>query len=316
MITFDRVTKRYARLGGSAEAVRDLSVTIRTGAITAVLGPNASGKTTMLRMLAGQLAPTGGTISIAGRPVATDARIPHFAVAHDGNNFGDSRLREYLSFARSRPGWSMHEYRRLADTFELPSRGYLHKLSLGQRAGFAIACALASAAPHVVIDEAHAGLDVPKRLALYEELVRTNAEDGRSIIIASHNVGELERIAEDAIVLRDGRLIEATEVDDLAGRFVRVIGPAEGVQRTVGSRRVVAQRELGATLEATVDVSSSPLDPSPAGVVVTPVDFQEAFVALLGRQGAGMPGDDAAHSAGSTGAHANSTNESTKGSTS
>ncbi|MGO2111684.1 MAG: ATP-binding cassette domain-containing protein, partial [Pseudoclavibacter sp.] len=66
-ITFDNVGKRYAKLGGATQAVRGLTASIRTGAITAVLGPNASGKTTMLRMLAGHEAPTSGTISIDGR---------------------------------------------------------------------------------------------------------------------------------------------------------------------------------------------------------------------------------------------------------
>ncbi|MGO2113075.1 MAG: hypothetical protein ACTH31_15835, partial [Pseudoclavibacter sp.] len=192
-------------------------------------------------------------------------------------------MRDYLSFARSRPSWNNAEYTRLAGVLELPRKGYVHKLSLGQRAGFSIACALASGAPYLIIDEAHAALDVPKRLALYEELVRANGEDGRTVVIASHNVGELERIAEDLIVLGTGELVESTTVEALSARYARLVGPVGAVRRAVAGHLVVAQRELGPTLEATVDISRATLDPQPDGVVVAPVDFLDAFVALIGR---------------------------------
>lgn len=289
MITLNRISKRYRGFGGANDAVRAIDATIRTGAITAVLGPNGSGKTTLLRMLAGQIAPTDGSISIAGRPVSTDARIPYFAVAHDGNNFGEVTMRDCLRMARTRPGWDDAMFERLAERFELPKRRRsLSKLSSGQQAGFAISCALASGAPIIVIDEAHAGMDVPKRLALYEELVRANAEDGRTVIIASHNVGELERIVEDVIVVKDGGLVESTTVESLGTRYARLIGPTDAVGRAVGRRPIVARRELGSSLEVTVDVSDSPLDPAPDGVVVTPVDFQDAFVATI-EDGGAMP---------------------------
>ena len=283
MITFTGVAKRFAGRGGPVHALRGVTAHVPAGTITAVLGPNGSGKTTLLRILAGQLEPTSGAVAFDGRPVATDARIRYVAVAHDGNNIGEVSLRECLAFARSRPGWREHEYERLARRFELPGRGRLHRLSSGQQSAFAVAIALASAAPVVVVDEAHAGMDVPKRLALYEELVRANADEGRTVLIASHNVGELERIAEHVLVLRHGELLAATTVEQLTGRFARVTGSAEAVARAVGERPVVERRTLGPTHEATVDVSAAPLDPlrEREGVVVAPVEFQDAFVALL-----------------------------------
>lgn len=281
MISLQHLTKTFRGIARSRDAVRDVSIDLRPGAITALLGPNGSGKTTLLRLLAGHLAPTSGSIAIDGTVRSTDARVPLCAVAHDGNNVGEVRMSEALHFARSRTGWSPATYQRLAERFELPHNGRLHRMSSGQASAFAVACALASGAPIVVIDEAHAGMDVPKRLALYEELVRANAEDGRTIIVASHNVGELERLVEDVVVLDAGSLVAATTADELASRFVRVVGSADAVARVAGQREVVARRALGPTVELTIDVGRAPIEAS-EGVTIAPVDFQDAFVALLG----------------------------------
>lgn len=280
MINVTALTKKYRGREGEL-AVNHLTAPIRLGSITAILGPNGSGKTTLLRMLAGQLEPTSGEVSIGERRVSTDQRIPYFAIAHEGNNFGELKPKDYVAFARTRPRWQQHTYVRLMERFEIPARRALHKLSTGQQSGFAITCALASGAPIVVIDEAHAGMDVPKRLALYEELVRANAEDARTILVSSHNVGELERVAEDVLILRHGELMAQTTADELASRFARVIGPASAVDQLVGTRSVASQRSLGTVEELVVDVSGRPIEQSLDGTVVTSVDFQDAFVALL-----------------------------------
>ncbi|NLT26627.1 MAG: ABC transporter ATP-binding protein [Microbacteriaceae bacterium] len=280
--------------GARGDALRDLTATIAPGAITAVLGPNGSGKTTLLRILAGQLAESAGGIAIGGRPLPLDARIPYTAVAHGGNNLGEFRMRDALRFAQSRPGWDGAVYERLARAFDLPARGKLHRLSTGQQSGFAIACGLASGAPIVIIDEAHAGLDVPKRFALYEELVRANAEDGRTVLIASHNVGELERLAERLLVLRDGRLIGDLAVEELRGRYLRLVGPSERVAQAAAGAPVVSARVLGPTSELVVDLDGRALDPLPAGVLAEQLDFQEAFVALVRDGEAASPKEAAA----------------------
>ncbi|MDJ1372185.1 ATP-binding cassette domain-containing protein [Gulosibacter molinativorax] len=280
MITIQNLTKKYR--GGDELALNGLTAKIRPGSITAVLGPNGSGKTTLFRLLAGHDFATDGDIRIGGRSIATDARIPYFAVAHEGNNFGEARMRDYLAFARTRPGWNESEYGRLAERFSVPApRKQVSKLSLGQQSSFAIAVALASGAPIVLIDEAHAGMDVPKRNALYEELIRANAEQGRTIVIASHHVGELERVVEDVLIIDRGRIAEATTAEAVSRRFARVLGPREQVLAAVGARPVRSTRQLGPTEEWVVDVAAEPLTQVPGGVMVSPVDFQDAFVALI-----------------------------------
>ncbi|MGO1543100.1 MAG: ATP-binding cassette domain-containing protein [Gulosibacter sp.] len=280
MISTKNLKKTYR--GTEGPALDGIAIDIKIGGITAILGPNGSGKTTLLQMLAGQLEPDEGEVRIGDHRVSTDDRIPYFAVAHEGNNFGEMRMRDLLVFARSRPNWNEQEYQRLAKRFEIPKpRKQISKLSTGQQSAFALILAIAAGAPVLIVDEAHAGMDVPKRLALYEELVRVNAEDGRTILIASHNVGELERVVEDVIILNRGKVVEASTADAIARRFARIIGPHDAVQATAGTRTVRSARRLGPTEEWTVDVSNAPLDHPENGVVVTPVEFQDAFVALI-----------------------------------
>lgn len=279
MIIAKNLQKHYR--GSETVALDAAEISIRTGSITAVLGPNGSGKTTLLQMLSGQLEPTRGEIRIGDKIVETDDRIPYFAVAHEGNNFGEGRIRDYLVFARTRPHWDEPTYKRLEERFGIASRRKrVSKLSTGQQSSFAISIAIASGAPVIVVDEAHAGMDVPKRLALYEELVRANAEDGRTVLIASHNVGELERVVEDVLVLKDGRIIEQSTAESISARFSRIIGPRDAVAATAGDRQVWSTRELGPTTEWIVAVDAQPLSTAD-GVITAPVEFQDAFVALI-----------------------------------
>lgn len=280
MITTSKLTKHYR--GGDRPALIDAEIRIRPGSIAAILGPNGSGKTTLLQLLSGQLFPTSGEIRIGERAIRTDDLVPYFAVAHEGNNIGESRIKDYLGFARARPGWSEAAYERLEQRFGIANRRKrVHKLSTGQQSSFAISLAIASGAPVIVVDEAHTGMDVPKRLALYEELVRVNAEQARTVLIASHNVGELERVVEDVIVLKEGRVVEQTTAEALARRFARIVGPADAVAATAGSRVVRARRDLGAASEWVVDIDAQPMAGPNPGVVVTPISFQDAFVALI-----------------------------------
>lgn len=285
MIQLDGVTKRYSTQSETDTALQPLNLTIEPGSITGILGPNGCGKTTLLRMIAGHLEPTAGTISVNDAITTAVQRVARCVIAHEGNNFGEISMKEVLGFARLRPGWDEELYQHYADRFDLPNKGKIEKLSLGKQSGFAAALALASMAPVVILDEVHAGMDVPTRYALYEEIITANAERGQTFLISTHLVSELDRVIGHLVVLNRGKLLADDSADDFTARFVTVTGPAAAVRDAVLNRRVLAERVLGPTVEVTLD-GPLPADVLERGRLTSaPLTMQDAFAALIQEAG-------------------------------
>lgn len=285
MITLNGVSKQYATQGAHDPALRQLDLEIAAGTITAVLGPNGCGKTTLLRILAGQLRESSGTVSVDGRSLSCDERISLTAIAHEGNNLGDVRISDALSFARMRPGWDEAMYQRCAERFGLPAKGKLSKLSLGKQSGFAAALALASRAPLIILDEVHAGMDVPTRYALYEELIRANAEHGQTIVVATHLIAELDKVIGHLVVLNRGEVLVDEDAETFTTRFTSLTGPGAAVRDATNAHRILSERELGPTLQVTIEGHLAPEVLERGRIAAAPVTMQDAFAALLQEAG-------------------------------
>jgi ABC-2 type transport system ATP-binding protein len=301
MIATDSLTHRYARApraerrlhaAPSGAALDGISIEVPAGSITALIGPNGSGKTTLLRILAGHLPETGGTVRLGGRDLPYDRRLPWTAYAHEGGNFSDDNVRQVLRFARTRPTWDETLFRHLADRFALRLRGNASKQSTGQKSMLAACLALASGAPVLLLDEVHVGLDVPARYAFYEELIAAaaraaDAGSPRAIVLSSHLVSELEPLADAVIVLKAGRVLARTTVDELRARVVALVGPAPAIRSFLATGEggaVLSERTLGPTMEVALDGAPPPrvLERLRAqGIESRPVSFQDAFVNLI-----------------------------------
>lgn len=232
MIIAESLTKRY----GEKVAVADLSFTVRPGAVTGFLGPNGAGKSTTMRMLVGLDQPTDGRITIDGRDyrelpdplrhvgVLLDARAVHpgrsarnhlLMVAHT-HQIPAARVDEVLnmvgldSVARQRAG------------------GF--SLGMGQRLG--VATALLGDPEVLVLDEPVNGLD-PDGVLWMRELLRRLAREGRTVFLSSHLMSELSLIAEDLVVIGQGKLLACGAMDDIvssvAPNTIRVITPDAAV---------------------------------------------------------------------------------------
>lgn len=307
MIATDSLTHRYdgrrvSRGDASARPALDgVSIDVPAGSITGLIGPNGSGKTTLLRILAGHLPETSGTVALGGAvpgagdgpvPTPCDRRLPWVAYAHEGNNFGDDSVRSVLRFARARATWDEPLFTHLAERFHLRLRGGAAKQSTGQKSLLGASIALASGAPILLLDEVHVGMDVPTRYAFYEEVIAAStraAEAGapRAIILSSHLVAELEPLVDAVIVLRSGRVLAQTTVDDLRSRVVVLVGPAPAVRSFLSIHEggpALSERSLGTTLEVTLDTTldADTLDRlRRSGIESHPVSFQDAFVSLI-----------------------------------
>ena len=293
MITLNSISHTYP--GESEAALRDISLTLGDATVTALVGPNGSGKTTLMQILGGLMVPTSGSVAIDGTQASADDLLTGSIMASSSRDLDDVPATILVQYARLRPTWDEALFAHYVDSFSLPvrRRKTLGKLSTGQAAVFAGAIALASGAPLTLLDEIQAPLDVPTRYALYEEVLTLAAEimEGkrpqRRFLISSHMVSELEKVAEDVIVLKKSELLAHESVDDFTCRVCALTGHAsdvEGFLATHPDLTVIASRALGATREIVVDLRDASITEAELAshsLTSSPCSFQDAFAYLI-----------------------------------
>ena len=292
MITLDSITHTYP--GEKEAALRDVSFTLGDATVTALVGPNGSGKTTLVQILGGVMVPTSGSISIDGAQASADELLTGSIIASSARDFDNLSSQCLVTYARLRPTWDEQLFAHYTRRFDLTvNRKYVRKLSGGQAAILSASIALASGAPLTLLDEIQAPLDVPTRYALYEEILALAGEclEGkrppRRFLISSHMVSELEKVAEDVIVLKKGALLTHESIDDFTCRVCALTGHASDVERFLAAHpdlALIASRELGPTREIVVDLRASAVGETELAthsLTSSPCSFQDAFAYLI-----------------------------------
>jgi len=226
LIDIQHLTKDY----GTVRAVDDMTFGVESGAITAFLGPNGSGKTTTLRSLLGLVTPTSGTATIDGRPYAALAQPLHVvgamleATAHPARTArGNLRV---LATEAGVPASRATELLRLVELEGAADRR-AGGFSLGMRQRLGLAGALIGDPQILVLDEPANGLD-PEGIRWLRDFLRGLAAEGRTILLSSHVLSEVAQTVDDVVVIADGRLVVHAplhELTDGAGSRVGVESP-------------------------------------------------------------------------------------------
>src|SRR3954470_22626640 len=260
IIVVERLVKHY----GARAAVRDVSFTVKEGEIVGLLGPNGSGKSTILRILTGYLRPSSGSVRIGGVDVAEHAARNNVGyVPEDAPLYDWMRVREFLRFmaeVKHVPGpavdtaiESVCAQLDLSHVVGMP----VGKLSRGYRQRVAIAQALLNNPPILIFDEPTNALDAYQVIAI-RRLIRSLAGQ-RTVLVASHVLTEIEKIASRIMILRDGDLLTADATNEVnqAPRFrLRIGGPRQAVLASLRSVTgvVAADVQPGLAAEAAADV--------------------------------------------------------------
>ena len=292
MITLNSISHTYP--GESEAALRDISLTLGDATVTALVGPNGSGKTTLMQILGGLMVPTSGSVAIDGIQASADDLLTGSIIASSARDFDNLSSQSLVTYARLRPTWDEQLFAHYTQRFDLTvNRKFVRKLSGGQAAILSGSIALASGAPLTLLDEIQAPLDVPTRYALYEEILALAGEvmEGqrapRRFIISSHMVSELEKVAEDVVVLKKSELLAHESIDDFTCRVCALTGHASDVERFLAAHpdlALIASRELGPTREIVVDLRASAVGETELAthsLTSSPCSFQDAFAYLI-----------------------------------
>ncbi|MFT4563851.1 MAG: ABC-2 type transport system ATP-binding protein [Gammaproteobacteria bacterium] len=232
LIAVENLSKRFGR----RLAVDNVSFELAHGQILGLLGPNGSGKSTILRMLVGYLRPTSGSVSVGGYDVVEQGRLARAQIGYvpeDVPLYEALKVDEFLTLMAGLKGLPKSEFaialERVCDTLNLNAVRKLpiRTLSRGFRQRVAIAQALLTEPPLIILDEPTNGLD-PRQIIECRELLLSFA-GVHSVIVTSHILGEIEKVAHQVAILLDGRLLSIEDIDrscdvpvDLESRFLEL----------------------------------------------------------------------------------------------
>jgi ABC-2 type transport system ATP-binding protein len=230
-IVVDRLTKQFGHL----TAVNDLSFTVEPGRITGFLGPNGAGKTTTLRMLLGLVRQTSGTATIGGKRYAD---IPHpqqvVGSALEATNFHPGRSgRNHLRVLADTAGVGARRVDEMLELVGIPAaaRRRAGGYSMGMRQRLGLAAAMLGDPAVLLLDEPANGLD-PEGIRWLRGFLRHLSAEGRTILVSSHMLQEVEQTVDDVVIIANGRLVKQGTMRELHGDATALVRSADPARLT------------------------------------------------------------------------------------
>ena len=217
-------------------ALADCTLNIPAGRIAGLVGPNGAGKTTLLHLLTGLLAPTAGTIEVAGgQPAATRKQLARVGfVAQDAPVYAGLSVADHLRLgAHLNPRWDAQLAAQRISKLGLDPRQKAGRLSGGQRAQLALTLAIAKRPQLLILDEPVASLDPLARRDFLQDLTEATGEHQVSVVLSSHLVADLERVCDYLIVLTAGRVQAAGDIARLLTAYRQNAAPQAGLEDMV-----------------------------------------------------------------------------------
>ena len=221
MITAKNLTKKFEGFS----ALDDISFEIEDGTVFGLVGSNGSGKSTLLRLISGVLYPDGGVIGIDQIP-SFDNPVVKSQIIFLGDTpyfFNQSNLKEMAKFYASMyPNFSYETFENMLTVFPLDKNRKISSFSKGMQRQASLVLAIASRPRYLLMDEAFDGLDVVMRRSLSNIILKSIEETNMTVVIASHNLRELEEITDHIALIHKGKLIRNGKIDDLCSNIHKV----------------------------------------------------------------------------------------------
>ena len=221
MMKTENLTKQF----DTTTALDCLSTTIEEGRIYGLVGSNGAGKSTLLRLLAGVYRPTSGSVEIDGELVFENPALKQkiFFIPDELYQMPGASLASLANIYRALyHSWSDERYQELVGRFPIPPERKLSACSKGMRRQIAIILALSSQPKYLLLDEAFDGLDPVIRVAVRKLIADDILQRGTTVLIASHNLRELEDMCDEVGLLHGGKILFQRELSELRSGFAKV----------------------------------------------------------------------------------------------
>ncbi|HET9097984.1 MAG TPA: ABC transporter ATP-binding protein [Candidatus Baltobacteraceae bacterium] len=251
-ISIERLTKRY----GKFTAVEDVTIEIPAGSVFGLLGPNGAGKTTTFKCMLGLASATSGTTRYDSKPLTPQlfeelAYVPERSALYEWMRAGDHlemQKRAFKSFSAKRAD-------ELMQLFSLDPRKRVRNMSKGMRTALSVVLAFASEPRIMILDEPTSGLDPVNQRSVLKLIIDASAQ-GATIVLSSHQIGQVERAADHIAVLKNGKVALSGAVDDLkaGSKIVEAIFESDAIalDGLANDTRVTRLEKTGRILRVTV----------------------------------------------------------------
>lgn len=292
MIEIKNLTKRFDKV----VAVDGIDLRINPGTVTGLVGSNGSGKSTLLRMLAGVFAPDGGEIILNGESLYENPAvkgscyfIPDFPYFYNNSTVENtaSLLRDIY------PNWSEIQYEKYCSLFPIDRKGRIINMSKGMQRQAALILALSTCPDYLFLDEIFDGLDPVVRHLLKKILIEHVIEHKMTVMIASHNLRELEDLCDRVCLMHRGRVLMERDIDSIRLEFRKVqiaFNQIPNVPDLFAGINVVNVWRNGNVFNVTIRGTEEEFMPQlnslePAYVSAMPLTLEEIFICEMGAAG-------------------------------
>lgn len=270
-------------------ALKKLNFQVGDGSVFALVGSNGSGKSTLLRTVSGVYEPTAGEVLVDGKPIFENpqlkdkvyfvADVPFF---YNGTTLDNAS--NLLSKIYS--GWSEETYLRLCSIFPIDRRGKLINMSKGMQRQASLILALSSKPKYLLLDEIFDGLDPVIRRLVKQLIISDVSDRGMSVIIASHNMRELEDICDHIAFLHRGTLVAEDDVDEIktqVHKFQAAFNKEFDQEKIIGGLELLGFKRSGNLISFTAkgnkeDIEKIIKEQEPVFMEALPLTLEEIFM--------------------------------------
>ena len=268
------------------EALRGLDLQVPAGSICGFLGKNGAGKTTTIKILLGIAHPTSGVARVFGSAIDASVRGRIGFVSEEKDLYGYMTVEDMIRFTASFfPRWRADLQQRYVHKFDLPLTRKVKELSRGTRTKLALLLAFCRGAELLILDEPTSGLDPAIANDVLQAIVGHVAKEAMTVFFSSHQIAEVEQIADRAVIIERGRSIVAGTLDDLRETFCRIeiVFSGEAPAITFRAPGVLRTKRMGRVLSVFLNAGAEDIaaEASAAGAVsvdVMPVTLKEIFL--------------------------------------
>ncbi len=281
-IEIKNITKFY----GNTKALDDISLTIESNKIYGLLGRNGAGKTTLLNIITNKIFSTIGEIKIDGKlTTENDEVLVNLYYMMEKNLYPEGlKVKEIYKWTKEfYTSFDIKYANDLSGKFGLNIDKKIKNLSTGYNSIFKFIIALASNASILIFDEPVLGLDANHRSMFYKELIANYSEKPKTIIISTHLIEEIAGVLEEVIIIKEGKLIAESAVEQLLASAYNVSGETTKIDEYIKNKKFIGEETLGRFKSVTVlenlvnkdEVKASELD-----IEISKAELQKLFISL------------------------------------
>jgi len=281
-IEIKNITKFY----GNTKALDDISLTIESNKIYGLLGRNGAGKTTLLNIITNKIFSTIGEIKIDGKlTTESDEALANLYYMMEKNLYPEGlKVKEIYKWTKEfYTSFDIKYANDLSDKFGLNVDKKIKNLSTGYNSIFKFIIALASNASILIFDEPVLGLDANHRSMFYKELIANYSEKPKTIIISTHLIEEIAGVLEEVIIIKEGKLIAKSAVEQLLASAYNVSGETTKIDEYIKNKRFIGEETLGRFKSVTVLENITNKDEAKArelDIEISKAELQKLFISL------------------------------------